>query len=174
MSAGSIATRHRSRLPPNDSSATLAWAPFTPPELQQLSSFKGVTRTPNHDNFGLAGTHLSASLHGGGTPSRAVFRGQGDMPPDRAISPNPGSRTASPSRAALRWLRPPHALKPVAYLAKKLAMPLRNSVRTAFSRKGQTDRPTMGFQTISAQMAQWIDDTKKTGGMMNPDGVENP
>mgnify|MGYP000709306936 CR=1 FL=1 len=27
---------------------------FTPPELQGISSFKGVTRTPNHDNFGLA------------------------------------------------------------------------------------------------------------------------
>ena len=27
---------------------------FTPSELQGISSFKGVTRTPNHDNFGLA------------------------------------------------------------------------------------------------------------------------
>ncbi|CAI2122075.1 Uncharacterized protein with protein kinase and helix-hairpin-helix DNA-binding domains [Serratia fonticola] len=27
---------------------------FTPPELQSLTSFGGVTRTPNHDNFGLA------------------------------------------------------------------------------------------------------------------------
>jgi DNA-binding helix-hairpin-helix protein with protein kinase domain len=27
---------------------------FTPPELQGLSSFRGVTRTANHDNFGLA------------------------------------------------------------------------------------------------------------------------
>lgn len=27
---------------------------FTPPELQGISSFKGVTRTSNHDNFGLA------------------------------------------------------------------------------------------------------------------------
>lgn len=27
---------------------------FTPPELQGLSSFKGFTRTTNHDNFGLA------------------------------------------------------------------------------------------------------------------------
>lgn len=27
---------------------------FTPPELQGLASFHGVTRTPNHDNFGLA------------------------------------------------------------------------------------------------------------------------
>jgi DNA-binding helix-hairpin-helix protein with protein kinase domain len=27
---------------------------FTPPELQGLSSFQGYTRTPNHDNFGLA------------------------------------------------------------------------------------------------------------------------
>lgn len=29
-------------------------AHFTPPELQGLSSFKGFTRTANHDNFGLA------------------------------------------------------------------------------------------------------------------------
>ncbi len=29
-------------------------AHFTPPELQSIASFEGITRTPNHDGFGLA------------------------------------------------------------------------------------------------------------------------
>lgn len=44
---------------------------FTPPELQSLSSFHGVTRTTNHDNFGLA-LLLFHVLFGGRHPYSGV------------------------------------------------------------------------------------------------------
>jgi DNA-binding helix-hairpin-helix protein with protein kinase domain len=52
---------------------------FTPPELQSLSSFKGVTRTSNHDNFGLA-LLIFHLLFGGRHPYSGVplCKGVGD------------------------------------------------------------------------------------------------
>ncbi len=44
---------------------------FTPPELQSLTSFEGVTRTTNHDNFGLA-LLLFHVLFGGRHPFSGV------------------------------------------------------------------------------------------------------
>lgn len=44
---------------------------FTPPELQTLPSFNGFTRTPNHDNFGLA-LLLFHVLFGGRHPYSGV------------------------------------------------------------------------------------------------------
>lgn len=56
---------------------------FTPPELQG-KSFKTVTRTPNHDNFGLA-VMVFYLLMMGRHPFAGRFSGQGEMPIDRAI-----------------------------------------------------------------------------------------
>ncbi|AMP14891.1 helix-hairpin-helix domain-containing protein [Collimonas pratensis] len=58
---------------------------FTPPELQHLRSFRGIIRTPNHDNFGLAVLvfHL---LFMGRHPYSGRFLGSGDMPLERAIA----------------------------------------------------------------------------------------
>ncbi|HPG03007.1 MAG: protein kinase domain-containing protein [Hyphomicrobiales bacterium] len=91
---------------------------FTPPELQG-KPFRGVVRTPNHDNFGLAILvfHL---LYMGRHPFAGRFLGRGDMSLEKAITefrfayganraayqmeppPNvPGIAIASPAVAAL-------------------------------------------------------------------------
>lgn len=51
-------------------------AHFTPPELQGLSSFKGFTRTANHDNFGLA-LLIYHLLYGGRHPFSGVPQRKG-------------------------------------------------------------------------------------------------
>lgn len=57
---------------------------FTPPELQG-KSFKGVVRTPNHDNFGLA-VLMFRLLFMGRHPFAGRFLGPGDMPIEKAIT----------------------------------------------------------------------------------------
>lgn len=58
-------------------------AHFTPPELQGRS-FRGIERTPNHDNFGLSVLvfHL---LFMGRHPFAGRFHGRGDMPIEKAV-----------------------------------------------------------------------------------------
>lgn len=56
---------------------------FTPPELQGLP-FRGVLRTPNYDNFGLA-VMIFHLLFMGRHPFAGRFSGAGDMPIARAI-----------------------------------------------------------------------------------------
>ncbi len=56
---------------------------FTPPELQGLS-FKGVVRTANYDNFGLA-VMIFHLLFMGRHPFAGRFNGAGEMPIARAI-----------------------------------------------------------------------------------------
>ncbi len=58
---------------------------FTPPELQNHSSFRGVRRTKNHDNFGLA-LLLFHILLMGRHPFSGVFSGAGDMPLEKSIA----------------------------------------------------------------------------------------
>jgi DNA-binding helix-hairpin-helix protein with protein kinase domain len=84
---------------------------FTPPELQGISSFKGVTRTSNHDNFGLA-LLIFHLLFGGRHPYSGVplRKGVGDAletdikefryayardAQSRGIGPPPGSISLS-------------------------------------------------------------------------------
>lgn len=57
---------------------------FTPPELQNHSTFRGVHRTKNHDNFGLA-LLLFHILLMGRHPFSGVFYGSGDMPLEKSI-----------------------------------------------------------------------------------------
>jgi DNA-binding helix-hairpin-helix protein with protein kinase domain len=69
---------------------------FTPPELQGRS-FKGILRTPNHDNFGLA-ILIFRLLFMGRHPFAGRFLGPGDMPIEKAIAEfrfTYGSRRAS-------------------------------------------------------------------------------
>lgn len=56
---------------------------FTPPELQG-KSFRGVIRTDNHDNFGLA-TLVFLMLFMGRHPFAGRFLGAGEMPIPRAV-----------------------------------------------------------------------------------------
>lgn len=57
---------------------------FTPPELQSHSTFRGVRRTKNHDNFGLALLIFHILLMGR-HPFSGVFSGSGDMPLEKSI-----------------------------------------------------------------------------------------
>lgn len=55
-----------------------------PPELQELKSFRGVIRTPNHDNFGLAVLTFQL-LFMARHPFSGAYLGAGDMALERAI-----------------------------------------------------------------------------------------
>lgn len=58
---------------------------FTPPELQGHSTFRGLRRTINHDNFGLAILIFHVLLMGR-HPFSGVYSGSGDMPLEKAIA----------------------------------------------------------------------------------------
>jgi len=59
-------------------------AQFTPPELQKSKDFR-MLRTPNHDTFGLA-ILIFLLLFMGRHPFSGVYRGNDDMPIERAIA----------------------------------------------------------------------------------------
>ncbi|HVP96200.1 hypothetical protein [Methanoregula sp.] len=77
-------------------------AQFTPPELQKSKDFK-LLRTPNHDNFGLA-ILIFLLLFMGRHPFSGVYKGNDDMPIERAIAEH---RFAFGRSAALRAMAPP-------------------------------------------------------------------
>jgi len=76
---------------------------FTPPELQNLSSFRGVQRLPNHDNFGLALLVFHLLLMGR-HPFAGVYSGSGDLPLKKAIAE---FRYAYSSDASKKQMKPP-------------------------------------------------------------------
>lgn len=78
-------------------------AHFTPPELQNVKSFRAAERTQNHDNFGLALLcfHL---LFMGRHPFSGVYSGTEDMPIELAISE---FRFAFGKNASLKEMKPP-------------------------------------------------------------------
>jgi DNA-binding helix-hairpin-helix protein with protein kinase domain len=83
-------------------------AQFTPTELQGVSSFGGIVRTPNHDNFGLA-VIIFQLLFMGRHPFAGRFLGGGDMPIEKAIRE---FRFAfGPNATASRMMPPPFAPK---------------------------------------------------------------
>lgn len=55
-----------------------------PPELQNISTFRGVVREENHDNFGLA-VLIFQLLFMGRHPFSGKYLGEGEMPIERAI-----------------------------------------------------------------------------------------
>ncbi|MFM0074580.1 hypothetical protein PQQ86_25825 [Paraburkholderia sediminicola] len=57
---------------------------YTPPELQGLGSFHGVTRTANHDNFGLA-VLIFQLLFMARHPFSGIPKISGDLPLERSI-----------------------------------------------------------------------------------------
>lgn len=76
---------------------------FTPPELQNYSTFRGIHRTKNHDNFGLALLIFHILLMGR-HPFSGVFSGAGDMPLEKSIQQ---FRYAFGLNAASRGMTPP-------------------------------------------------------------------
>jgi DNA-binding helix-hairpin-helix protein with protein kinase domain len=77
---------------------------FTPPELQG-KNLREVTRTANHDNFGLA-VMVFLLLFMGRHPFSGRFLGKGDMPIAKAISELRFAYSAM--RADVQMDRPPH------------------------------------------------------------------
>jgi DNA-binding helix-hairpin-helix protein with protein kinase domain len=111
-------------------------AMFTPPELQGISSFKSVVRTPNHDNFGLA-LLIFQLLFGGRHPFSGVplKNGVGDALEEdiKAL------RYAYGPDAAVRGISPPPRSIPLT-----LVPPLMQAMfHSAFTEKGSIGgRPT--------------------------------
>jgi DNA-binding helix-hairpin-helix protein with protein kinase domain len=98
---------------------------FTPPELQG-QSFKGMLRTANHDNFGLA-VMIFYLLLLGRHPFAGRFSGAGEMPIEKAIREY---RYAYGSTAKLHQMAPP----PFAPAAVMASVEIAGLWERAFSR----------------------------------------
>lgn len=115
---------------------------FTPPELQSLTTFENLTRTKNHDNFGLALLIFHILLMGR-HPFSGRHIGKGDMPLEKAIanlkyvfSKDSLSRGVSP---------PPNPISP-----KILSSTLYSYFERAFLESGiSSTRPT-GAEWVTA------------------------
>ena len=76
---------------------------FTPPELQNRSTFRGIHRSRNHDNFGLA-LLLFHILLMGRHPFSGIYSGSGEMPLEKSIEQ---FRYAFGRSAANKGMSPP-------------------------------------------------------------------
>ena len=90
---------------------------YQPPELQALSSYRGVIRTVEHDRFGLA-VMLFQLLLLGRHPFAGRFLAAGDMPIDRAIRER---RFAYGAWAPSRQMAPPPAVPAIDVLSSPIA-----------------------------------------------------
>ncbi|RCS56093.1 hypothetical protein DTL42_00480 [Bremerella cremea] len=90
---------------------------FVPPELQSLN-LSSVTRTTNHDNFGLA-VMLFHLLFMGRHPFSGRYSGQGDMPIEQAISE---FRFAYGTNAARFQMAPPPNTITLAQVPRQIAL----------------------------------------------------
>jgi len=106
---------------------------YMPPELQGVSSFRGVLRTRNHDNFGLA-VFIFMLLFMGRHPFAGKYSGSGDMPIERAIRE---FRFAYGTSAAARQMQPPPGSLPLHVLPPKV----QQLFARAFSQESMTSRP---------------------------------
>jgi DNA-binding helix-hairpin-helix protein with protein kinase domain len=99
-----------------------------PPELQNIRTYKGVVRTPNHDNFGLA-VIIFQILFMARHPFSGRFLGTGEMPMERAISEY---RFAYGTNAAAMQMQPPPASLGLNGVTRDVAL----LFERAFSRQG--------------------------------------
>lgn len=115
---------------------------YTPPELQHVTQFRSVIRTPNHDNFGLA-VLIFHLLFMGRHPFAGRFLGRGDMPPEKAIAEY---RFAfAPDQQRTQMQPPPNSL-----MLDQVSPEVRALFIQAFAPSGsQTGRPD-GMQWILA------------------------
>lgn len=124
-------------------------AHFTPPELQGSSSFQRLTRTANHDNFGLALLIFHLLLGGrhpySGVPMRS---GVGD-----ALEVDiKGFRYAYAHDSAARGIGPPPRSIPLSMLP----VPIEAMFHAAF-----TERGSSGARPTSAQWVTALDKTRE-------------
>ena len=108
---------------------------FTPPELQNSKSFRGLVRTANHDNFGLA-VVIFQLLFMGRHPFAGRFLGPADMGIEKAIAE---FRFAYGSNAKSVQMEPPPGVPALI----SVSPPVLQLLERAFSREGvKGSRPT--------------------------------
>lgn len=109
---------------------------YQPPELQDITSFRDIIRTSNHDNFGLA-VFIFLLLFMGRHPYSGRFLGPGDVPIEKAIKE---FRFAYSSAAATKMMQPPPATLNLNSMPPALA----DMFESAFSLEGIKEgrRPT--------------------------------
>ncbi len=103
-------------------------APYQPPELQNIRTYKQEVRTPNHDSFGLA-VMIFRILFMARHPFAGRFLGTEQMPMERAISEY---RFVYGSNAAAMQMRPPPASVGLNGVTRDVAL----LFERAFSRQG--------------------------------------
>lgn len=115
----------------------------TPPELQGVS-LRGVTRTPNHDAFGLA-VMIFQLLFMARHPFSGSYLGPGDMPLERAIRE---FRFAYGSDAPARQMRqPPHTLT-LNMVSPEIALLFHRAFSSHGVRDGARPTPTEWITTL--------------------------
>lgn len=90
---------------------------YQPPELQQVTSYRDLERSPNHDNFGLA-VFIFMLLFMGRHPFAGVYGGSEDMPIEKAISQH---RFAYSKDAAAKLMKPPPGAAPLSTVPPAMA-----------------------------------------------------
>jgi DNA-binding helix-hairpin-helix protein with protein kinase domain len=123
---------------------------YTPPELLG-ARLDQVTRTANHDNFGLA-VLVFQLLFMGRHPFAGRFSGTGDMPIERSIAEY---RFAYSSQSATTRMKPP----PGAPLLTDFPTSIAQAFEAAFGKAGLSGRPTaatwvMLLQNLESELVQ--------------------
>jgi DNA-binding helix-hairpin-helix protein with protein kinase domain len=116
---------------------------FTPPELQG-SPFRGILRTPNHDNFGLALLcfHL---LFMGRHPFAGRFSGTEDMPIEKAISE---FRFAFGNGATAKLMAPPPSSLPFTSVSPVVAQLFERAFSKEAAERGNRPKAGEWVQTL--------------------------
>ncbi len=117
-------------------------ATHQPPEMQGLASYKGLIRTANHDNFGLAVLIfqlLCLARH----PFSGRFEGVGDMPLEKAITE---LRFAYSRNVHLTLMKPPPASVPIESLGPNIS----SLFDRAFSKEGMYKNRPNAREWVSA------------------------
>lgn len=124
-------------------------AHFTPPELQ-AQSFRGVHRTSNHDNFGLA-VLLFHLLFLGRHPYAGRYAGADAMPIERAIQE---FRFAFGRNAAALQMAPPPGTLDIEQIAPSLAALFERAFSRGSERPGARPSARQWYDALKALRAQ--------------------
>jgi DNA-binding helix-hairpin-helix protein with protein kinase domain len=108
-----------------------------PPEFQGLTSYKGVARTPNHDNFGLA-VIVFQLLFMARHPFSGRYLGSGDMPIERAIKEY---RFAYGANALALQMKPPPGSLGLNGVTRNMAQLFERAFAPAGARDGARPKP---------------------------------
>jgi DNA-binding helix-hairpin-helix protein with protein kinase domain len=124
---------------------------FQPPEFQDLTTFRGVLRTPNHDNFGLA-VLIFHLLFMGRHPFAGTYLGTSEMPIEQAIKE---FRFAYGSGALPRRMKQPPNTLPL----RAVSPPVSSLFERAFAPEGARVRGR-------PSALEWIDALGRLAGQL--------